>query len=383
MLLFLLVGIEITSKCCTSCIHISIRGNLFEADCFSTSWQIRLLHDAYHNIDSYICPHAIELYTTQIKAVLRGHLNWVFCDAGRPHGFWHRSYLIIGQPKDGPVFQLDQQCYPILELCDYLDRFPNEAAFVRGLALNGTITEVLELLKSKRDPKTGLWSTDETPGDDAVALPYHFSSHVLLWRTFTRLLSMWTQLNCASPLQLQNVETLIKELREFTLQSFEAVHTESGERLFAYLTDGQGEHVFYHDANDVPTLFAVEWGFLSSDTEIATWKATMRFALSRANKGGFSSEGRYGGLGSVHSPGGWVLGFFQELGFAAAVEDWKAFADAWRRIKGSMQWDGTFPEAVDADSGACTSKAWFSWPGSMIGSLIVKLSQKGPNGLLT
>ena len=48
--------------------------------------------------------------------------------------------------------------------------------------------------------------------------------------------------------------------------------------------------------------------------------------------------------------------------------------DAWRRIQGSMFWDGLFAEAVDPQTGDCISKAWFSWPGSMIGSALLRFS---------
>lgn len=52
--------------------------------------------------------------------------------------------------------------------------------------------------------------------------------------------------------------------------------------------------------------------------------------------------------------------------------------DAWRRIKGCMFWDGLFSEAVDKDTGDCVSKAWFSWPGCMIGSALLRCSLPEP-----
>lgn len=333
--------------------------------------------EAYENIDNLVKPHAVALYAEQIRTVLRGHLVWVFKLAQRPQGFWHRSYLVTGVPKDGPIFQLDQQCYPILELCDYLDIFFGEDDFVRDLLSGSATTEIMQIFEAKRDTESGLWPTDETPGDDAVIYPYHFSSNVLLWRTFSRLRDLRARLTPNLKEETQRLDTLARDLRNRILSSFTATHLSTSARMFAYLTDAQGKHLFYHDANDVPTLLAREWDFVSTSTEIETWKNTMQFGFSPANKDGYCHKGKYPGLGSVHSPGSWVLGYYQELGFSAALDDAQRAQDVWRRIGAAMQWDGTFSEAVDPETAVCSSKAWFSWPGSMIGALIIQLRIRG------
>jgi hypothetical protein len=340
-------------------------------------WQIRLLFETYKNLDTLVYPHLRVEYAEQIQAATKGHLNWVFDYAERPFGFWHRSYLITGKPKDKSIFQLDQQCYPFLELCDYLDYFPEEVDFVRRHAESKTAKEVLAVLEKKKDPETGLWPTDETPGDDAVIYPYHFSSHVLLWRTMSRWRDLLARLRGPMDAEVQRLDTLVRELREQTLRSFIFEDPESRKRLIAYLTDGQGKSTFYHDANDVPTLFAEEWKFVDTQEEISTWENTMQFGLSPANVDGYCNEGPYRGLGSVHSPGSWVLGYFQELAYAARNSDSKALASTWSKVAAAMQWDGTFSEAVDPNTAECSSKAWFSWPGSMLGVLIIQLRLRG------
>jgi uncharacterized protein len=327
-------------------------------------------------------PYAIEEYSGQIKHAIQGHLRWVLVRAARPHGFWHRSYLVTGKPKDQPIFQLDQQCYPILELCEYLYYFPEEINFVRKIAENGTVSQILSILASKRDEKTGLWPTDETPGDDAVEYPFHFSSHVLLWRTFTQLAGLCVKLGGIPGLKEENISSLAADLRSRSLNAFLATHPGRKKRIFAYLTNGTDQCTFYHDANDVPTLFAPEWGFLETPDELSAWENTMDFALSPHNSLGFCSEGPYHGLGSVHSPGSWVLGYFQELGYALATDRMDIAGDVWKRIQAAMQWDGTFSEAVDPQTARCTSKAWFSWPGSMIGALIVQMKISGQESKL-
>lgn len=324
------------------------------------------------NIDHILFPVKKHLYQQAISRTLKGHLKWMFQIAVRPHGFWHRSYIISGKPKDGPTFQLDQQCYPFLELCDYYQEFRSDSDFVRTLLNEPAVVEVLDLLASKRDAVTGLYPTDETPGDDAVGHPYHFSSHVLLWYTMTRMAQMLRELGSPQGLDAERIQSLAGEVRDTTLSSFMKIDEASGELRLAYLVDGHGEKTFYHDANDIPTVFASNWGFLETEREFEAWRNTMKFAVSEKNTLGYSTGGPFTGLGSVHSKGPWPLGYFQEMLYAHISGDFDSLKDAASRIIGTMQWDGTFGEAVDAKTGATTSKAWFSWPGSMIGAALIE-----------
>jgi len=345
-------------------------------------WQVRLLLETYANITSIIHASFQQHYEDKIRFAAQGHIDWVFTKAKRPHGFWHRSYLTTGEPKDPSIFQLDQQCYPLLELCDYLEYFPGDIEFVRGIVATGVIEEILSVLASRQDATTLLWPTDETPGDDAVIYPHHFSSHVLMWRTFTRLHELYVRLGSPLAGQALQLDTMAEQLKQRTLEVFMAENTVLNQVVFAYLTDGCGNVEFYHDSNDVPTAFAYEWGFVTTPKEISAWRATMEFALSPANTKGYCNESPYGGLGSVHSPGAWTLGYFQELAYAASSDNVFAMQTAWRKIAAAMQWDGTFPEAVSPFTAECTSKAWFSWPGAMIGTLLIHMKMSGQEQVL-
>lgn len=277
-------------------------------------------------------------------------------------------------PKDGPVFQQDQQCYPLIELCDFFDAFPQEAEFVGLLLEEDTISTILAVLKTHQDPDTTLYMTEETPGDDAVEYPFHFSSHVLLWHTLTRLAGLVKRFSNKTALDHAQISSQASELRQTILRHFVRKNPFTGSTMFAYLTDGHGQHTFYHDANDIPTLFIPDWNFAKEFEEHEIWIRTMDFGLSIANEGGFYPDEKFGGLGSVHTRGPWPLGYAQEFIYANIRGDDGAKKDAWRRIRGSMFWDGLFPEAVDAKTGDCVSKAWFSWPGSMIGSALLRFS---------
>lgn len=298
---------------------------------------------------------------------MKGHLKWVFYVAQRPYNFWHRSYLTTGQPKDGPIFQLDQQCYPLLELCDFLYAYPEEREFVNEILNGNAVSEVLELIESKRDSMTALFPTDETPGDDTVEHPFHFSSHVLLWYTISKLAGLVAGAGNVPSLWSESLSSLADSIRVTTIKQFMSLASD-GKPSFAYLVNGSGVRTFYHDANDIPTLFAPSWGFTETAIESDAWQNTMQFAFSEANEGGYYAAGRFGGLGSVHTQGPWTLGYFQSWIYAQMTGDQEGEDNAWKKICGAMLWDGLFSEAVDGETGQCTSKAWFSWPGSMIGS---------------
>lgn len=316
--------------------------------------------------------HTARVYREKIQAVVKGHLSWVFHDAQRPRRLWHRSYLATGAPKDGPIFQLDQQCYPLIELCDAVDFVPGLEDFAREILHEPTIADIVDLLTKRKHSQSGLFPTDETPGDDPVVFPFHFSSNVLVWYAFSRLARLLKSLGDTDRLQACCITELAEEIYKSTVKHFVAVNPESQTEMFAYLTNASGEHVFYHDANDIPTLFAKEWGFCKTPELENAWAQTLYFALSPANEGGFYGNGPFGGLGSVHTRGPWPLGYYQELVFAEMQGDVEARAGAWRRIKETSFFDGLFSEAVDAHTGECTSKAWFSWPGCMIGSALLQ-----------
>ncbi|KAM6475953.1 Six-hairpin glycosidase-like protein [Trichoderma sp. SZMC 28011] len=337
-------------------------------------WRLLLL--TRRNLTSLVTPAAYNHYKQLLDQTIKGHLTWVFFKAERPHTFWHRSYIITGKPKDGPVYQLDQQCYPMLELCEYFSEYPNEQKFVEEILSSHVITEVLDHITSRQDLATGLFPTDETPGDDEVIYPFHFSSHVLLWYTLCQLAKLIRSLPATLRDHGERLQSLADEVHTQTMQHFLIADPDSGHMKIAYLVDGHGKHTFYHDGNDIPTAFAANWEFFSNRKDLEAWYNTMNYALSEENSLGYSSGGSFAGLGSVHSQGPWPLGYFQEMLYADVKGNERAKAGALQRIIGAMQWDGTFGEAVDVKTGDTTSKAWFSWPGSMIAAAIIADSER-------
>lgn len=386
-------------------------------------WQLRLLR----NLDMGSKPSRIDKlfpnnpkkareYSYNITKIITGHLWWLFRDATTVvqvgndiRHYWRRSYLINGQPKDGTVFQLDTQCYPFLELCEYWEGYRHDPAardIVRWILRTESFNNVLTDLLSRRDSATGLFASDETPADDDLGdYKFHLSSNILLWHTLMKLSEL-----LGHPYFMQTAQDSLSTLyrpwdalklyaslvKKGILDSFRTpLNPGATSSMLAYgfdpfkKWDDPARHRRYHDGNDLPTLYAYEWGFFKdheneSEVEVEPtdiWKNTMDWAFTPdPNQGrtpgfntGYQGNGieRFHGLGSDHSPGPWTLGFFQEWRYAQMLGDKDREHKAWDKIAGSVQWDGTFSEAVDIQDGKCTSKTWFSWPGAMIAENLI------------
>ena len=261
-----------------------------------------------------------------VRAAVTGFLRWCFERAVRPGGWWPRSSLASGQAKDR-AFQLDQQLYPPLLLAEHA-RLTGDDALLRRYGAEAE--RVLDAVLARAED--GLVATAETPADDPLAEPFHFSSHLLLWHTLRAY--------------GREAEPLRARIRErFT-----------HEGRFAYAVGAGARH--YHDANDVPTALAPAWGFCAADDPV--WLATIEHAWSGRNEGHF--PGPLGGLGSLHTRHPWPLGDLQRAIVARARGDARAEAAAWDRLRRVETWDGLLPEAYDERDGSVASRHWFSWP---------------------
>src|SRR5438105_4167358 len=285
--------------------------------------------DAY-----YICRALLSAAPreTRARAAVDGFIRWLFEVAERPDAAWPRASLASGQAKD-VAFQLDQQLYPLLLVADHARLTGENVMRERyGDACGATLDELLG-----RRSTFGLVPTAEPPADDPLRQPYHFSSHVLLWHVL-RAFS----------------HPSAEEIRAATLQHFAV------DGRFAYAVTGpRGEGArHYHDANDLPTVFAPGWGFCDASEPL--WRETIAFAWSEANEGYF--PGKFGGLGSLHTPRPWTLGDLQEIVVARVTADRDRESRARERLARVETWDGLLAEAYDEDTGAVAASHWFGWP---------------------
>ena len=288
--------------------------------------------DAY-----YVCRALLAVGAGDPRTIspVEGFIRWTFDVAERVDGWWPRASLASGKAKD-PAFQLDQQLWPLVLIADHA-RLTGDASLRERYT--ASCADVIDRLLAAREP-FGLIATAETPADDPLVQPFHLSSHVLLWRALAAF-----------------DHAAAREVRDATQRHF------ASEGRFAYAVAGpDGANArHYHDANDLPTVFAPGWGFCPVDDP--RWRATMDFAWSIANQGYFA--GTLAGLGSVHTPHPWPLGDLQEIVVARATRDPAREQRAKERLTRVETWDGMLPEAYDETSGVVASRHWFAWPAAL------------------
>jgi hypothetical protein len=290
-------------------------------------------------------------------AVVAEHLRWLWFRCDRGADGWARSHLPNGAVKDRAL-QADQQLYPVLELLDYREMAGVWPTSPAGRANWGEL--VAETWRAlPLDPELGLLASEENPADDPASLPYLLSTQILLWHTATRLLTHVGELRLDAPALADAAATVRAALRD----QF-ACPGPFGTQ-WAYATDGRGQHRRYHDANDLPTAFAPLWGLCPP--EDPQWSATMRFALDQTNPGW--SQGRWGGLGSAHTPGSWPLGDVQEWVVASLLGETGRAGRVLERLLAVAAPDGLLPETYDSDTGAWLARHWFAWPSAVLAAL--------------
>ena len=315
--------------------------------------QLSWTRDAYYQALLLLAARHLE---PRAVGVVAEHLRWLWFRCDRVGG-WMRSHLPNGAVKDR-AFQADQQLYPLLELLDYREAAGTWPEAPPGRAgWEEVVAEAWRALPI--DPELGLLAGEENPADDPASLPYLLSTQILLWHTATRLRAHAGELGLAAQPLAEAADTVRAAIRD----RFACPGPFAGQ--WAYETDGRGRVRHYHDANDLPTALAPLWGLCPPDDP--QWSATMRFALDPANPGW--SPGRWGGLGSAHTPGTWPLGDIQEWAAASLLGDTGRAERALGRLLAVAAPDGLLPEAYDSGTGRWLARPWFAWPAATLAAL--------------
>jgi uncharacterized protein len=316
--------------------------------------QLSWTRDAYYQALLLLAARQVE---PEAVTVVAQHLRWLWVRCDRGGNGWMRSHLANGAVKDR-AFQADQQLYPMLELLDYREAAGAWPEAPPGRAGWGDLlAETWRALPI--DPELGLVAGEENPADDPASLPYLLSTQVLLWHTATRLLSRAGELRLDAVALAGAADTVRTAIRERF-----ACPGPFGTQ-WAYEIDGRGRYRRYHDANDLPTALAPLWGLCPA--EDPEWSSTMRFAFHRANPGW--SPGRWGGLGSGHTPGSWPLGDVQEWVVASLSGQTGQAERVLGRLLAVAAPDGLLPEAYDSGTGRWLARHWFAWPGAVLAAL--------------
>jgi uncharacterized protein len=283
------------------------------------------------------------------------HIEWLYTWITK--GGWGRSHLVNGKMKD-KIFQFDQQCYPILELYDYM-----QFAEAPSVLLNKCLSKLdmlSDLLLLKKGCNVTLFETDENPADDPVLYPYHFSTQILAWKTFKILAELNDKYNFSGKKYAEIADKIQTSVLKYMITEYD------GKKLFCYTTDAKGNYELYHDANDLPTVLGLSWDFIDAKNDV--FQNTIDWAFSKKNRGFY--PGKFGGLGSDHAKGHWPLGTSQLLAIAKMKNNNPDGIELWsstlKTLKSIVMNDGLFSESVYPDSGEVFTRYWFAWPGATV-----------------
>jgi hypothetical protein len=312
-----------------------------------------LLPLGWNRDNFYMAAFLMEAYRylkdESILKIVENHLNWLYSCWDKDFG-WGRSHYVSGEMKD-PVYQVDQQCYPLLEAAWYKE-ITGHSHQILSIA-----DEVFAQIRARAESGTWLIVTEENPADDPVLYPYHFSTQILLWYTAVNLFKA----SCGD-----RFLNIAEKVQRDTLEYFTVSDDELGD-IFAYTTDGK-KYELYHDANDVLVALAPLLGFVCKTNPV--WLNTIKFAFSSKNSGWYA--GKYGGLGSIHAPGKWPLGDVQEYMIHTILENAGDKQRVLMQIMDLAFQDGLFAESVCAQTGVMKTRHWFSWPGALFCLFILR-----------
>jgi len=123
----------------------------------------------------------------------------------------------------------------------------------------------IRLVEVYKHPEFALYTTKETPADDLVKYPYHFSSQIIAWATFFNLGEYLKEIDPGLASFCKERST---EIKEAIMEKMVAVHPKLEKELYVYTTDLAGNYEFTQDANDLPTMLLPYLGFCDRNDRV-------------------------------------------------------------------------------------------------------------------
>jgi meiotically up-regulated gene 157 (Mug157) protein len=212
---------------------------------------------------------------------------------------------------------------------------------------------------------TGMTWSGFRPSDEACVYGFHIPANALAAVSLERLASMLETTGADGRLA-NDARGLAAQIHAGILRHG-IVDVPGAGRIFAYETDGLGNHVLLDDAN-VPNLISLPYiDFCAADDPV--YVATRSWALSPANPlwvGG----GPIHGLGSSHTRPGfvWPLAIAMEGLTATTAAEREG---ALQRLEATLTPELLFHESVDPADPRRYTRHWFSWADMLYVELVL------------
>lgn len=222
---------------------------------------------------------------------------------------------------------------------------------------------------------TGMIWSGFRPSDDACLYHYSIPSNMMAVVALRQLQEM----AAASDEDGDYIKALRRMEQEVDagIRRFGIVnHPEFGE-IYAYETDGLGNHCLMDDAG-TPGLMSIPYfGYASADDPL--YLRTRRFILSKENPFYFEG-GAAKGIGSPHTPPGYIWPMALSMQGLTAT-DGAEMREMLETLERTDAGTGYMHEGFHADDPSQFTRPWFAWSNSLFAQLALTATERGVIGL--
>ncbi len=291
-------------------------------------------------------------------------------------------------------FELDSLCYPLQLLHDYWQATRDSAVFDGSVhAMLQRIVAVMRVeQRHDRDspywferPRpaspldtlthgghgppssyTGMVWSGFRPSDDACAYGYLIPANMFAVAALRHVVEIARAVY--DDRQLAEEAARLRDEIDRGIHEYGLVDHPRHGRIYAYETDGRGNHTLMDDAN-VPSLLSIPYlGYRAATDE--DYRRTRGFVLSGDNP--YYVVGRYArGVGSPHTPRGYVWPLALAMQGLTATD--RAERDALVEMLATTT-AGTdyMHESVDPDDPTRFTRPWFAWANSLCAEFLLR-----------
>jgi meiotically up-regulated gene 157 (Mug157) protein len=295
-------------------------------------------------------------------------------------------------------FELDSLCYPIQLLQDYWAATGDGTVFDQ--VVYGMLRRIVEVMcveqqhdrspyyferhdderpldtlplggRGTRTNYTGMVWSGFRPSDDACTFGYHIPSNMFAVVVLGHVARFAAEIY-ADPSLATRALQLQREI-DFGIRTYGRVEHPHYGRIYAYETDGFGNHLLMDDAN-VPSLLSIPYlGYRPVDDP--DYQRTRAFVLSRDNP--YYVEGAAAkGIGSPHTPVGyvWPLALTMQGLTSTDPSEQRRLLEV---LVSTTAGTGYMHESFDPDDPERYTRAWFAWANSLFGDFVVRWVRGG------
>lgn len=283
-------------------------------------------------------------------------------------------------------YEIDSLCFPVYIAYEYYRKSGDSSIFTD--ACKAGFAKILEVFETEQDHEnkssyrferhcgietetlqregkgrltgyTGMTWSGFRPSDDACTYGYLVPSNMLAAVILGYIADVAQNIFGEEAMRAK-AETLRAQITEGIYQYGVVDHPKFG-KVFAYETDGLGNHVIMDDANLPSLLSAPYFGFCDIDDEI--YQNTRRMLLSEENpyffSGSFAS-----GIGSPHTPHAYIWHIALSMQGLTSKTSAEKLA-VLRTMAATDAGTNMMHEGFHKDDPAKFTREWFSWANSM------------------